>query len=252
MILAASRNTAAKERTAVALRHVPFEDLGLLQPILRQAGWAVAYRDAPRDDLFDPIIERSDLLIVLGGPIGVYEADAYPFLAAELELLKRRLAKGLPTLGICLGSQLIAAALGARVFSGPTKEIGWGRIELTEAGRRSCLRSLGEDGALVLHWHGDTFDLPNGATRLASNTHYDNQAFACGENVLALQFHVEADPDALESWYVGHAVELAAARVSVPLLRRASVAVRAQARTQAHAIFSEWLGKIAAQRPAMA
>jgi GMP synthase (glutamine-hydrolysing) len=134
------------------------------------------------------------LLIVLGGPIGAYETDTYPFLAAEIALLERRLMHDRPTLGICLGSQLMAKALGARVFPGPLKEIGWGRIDLTEAGAGSSLASLGSEDSEVLHWHGDTFDLPAGAVRLACNANYENQAFAFGQAALALQFHAEADP----------------------------------------------------------
>lgn len=231
-------------RSAVAIRHVAFEDLGLLAPILARSGWTVSYVEAPTGDLSSPDIEQADLLIVLGGPIGAYETVSYPFLSREIALLERRLAKGWPTLGICLGSQLIGAALGARVFPGPTKEIGWGRLELTDEGRRSCLRPLDDAGSAVLHWHGDTFDLPDGAIRLASNAHYDNQAFAYGANALALQFHIEADPALLEGWYVGHAAELAAAKVSIGDLRNATASVEAQAHLHADRIFSEWLGDL--------
>ena len=159
--------------------------------------------------------------MVLGGPIGAYETDIYPFLKSEIDLIEYRLSRDLPTLGICLGSQLMAKALGSRVFAGPVKEIGWGGIALTRDGASSCLNPLGEADARVLHWHGDSFDLPAGARRLASNAHYENQAFAYGRNALALQFHLEADPRQLEEWYVGHAVELAAAKVSI--LRRSIV-----------------------------
>jgi GMP synthase (glutamine-hydrolysing) len=137
-----------RPRTAIGLRHFAFEDLGLLAPTLAAAGWECRYRDAPLDDLDDPIVEAAELLIVLGGPIGVYEIDAYPFLVREIALLERRLSRGLPTLGICLGSQLIAKALGARVFPGHTKEIGWGRLALTGAGLNSCLQPLADESAI--------------------------------------------------------------------------------------------------------
>lgn len=234
----------SSQRTAVALRHVAFEDLGLLRPVLAAGGWEVTYRDVPTDDLADPAIDNADLLIVLGGPIGVYETTDYPFLVNEIALLERRLARNLPTLGICLGSQLMAKALGARVFAGPAKEIGWGQVELTDAGRASCLKPLGEAGAQILHWHGDTFDLPEGATRLAFNANYDNQAFGYGDAALALQFHVEADPHALEAWYVGHTAELSAAKVPVVRLREDTAAVAAGAATQARRIFADWLRQI--------
>jgi len=200
------------------------------------------------DDLDDPAIGGADLLIVLGGPIGVYETDAYPFLSKEIALLEKRLAKNLPILGICLGSQLIASALGARVYAGPVKEIGWGKVALTPEGAASCLAPLGEAEGVVLHWHGDTFDLPAGATRLAFNGNYENQAFSYG-NTLALQFHAEADPRRLEEWYVGHTVELAAVGISVSELRARTKALAARAEAQAVRIFTKWLRELETASP---
>lgn len=233
-----------KRRSAIILRHIAFEDLGLLGAILEKAGWIIAFREAAVDDLADPALAAADLLIVLGGPIGVYQIDDYPFLTKEAALLEHRLARGLPTLGICLGAQLMAKALGARVFAGKVKEIGWGQVDLTDDGKSSCLAPLGEPQARVLHWHGDTFDLPQGAVRLASNAHYENQAFACGKHGLALQFHLEADPVWLEEWYVGHTVELAAAQVSIAQLRAETAKVAAFARQQAERVFTRWLSEI--------
>jgi GMP synthase (glutamine-hydrolysing) len=235
---------SSPRRSAIALRHVLFEDLGLLASILNAAGWTVAYREAATDDLSDPEIAEADLLIVLGGPIGAYETDIYPFLKQENALLEVRMAKNRPTLGICLGAQLMARALGARVFAGPVKEIGWGHLNLTEAGLASCLRPLADDNSAVLHWHGDTFDLPPGAIRLAGNANYENQAFAFGQHALALQFHAEADPRRLEAWYVGHAVELSVARQSIPALRSATAALADRVQEQAERIFGAWLKQL--------
>jgi GMP synthase (glutamine-hydrolysing) len=231
-------------RSAVALRHVAFEDLGLLAPIMEREGWNVSFCEAAVDDLSHRSIRNADLVIVLGGPIGVYETGDYPFLTSELTLLEHRLSRDLPTLGICLGSQLMAKALGSRVFKGPVKEIGWGTINLTEEGRSSCLKALQGDDAVVLHWHGDTFDLPQGATRLASNVNYENQAFAYGSNALALQFHLEADPRQLEEWYVGHTVELAAAGISIADLRAAAERHRVCLAARADPVFTDWLRQI--------
>ncbi|MFT4119925.1 glutamine amidotransferase [Bradyrhizobium sp.] len=232
-----------RRRSAVALRHVAFEDLGLLAPIMEREGWNVSFCEAPVDDLSHSSIGDADLLIVLGGPIGVYETDSYPFITREIVLLERRLAQGLPTLGICLGAQLMAKALGARVYAGGVKEIGWGSVTLSEAGNNSSLKPLA-DGSPVLHWHGDTFDLPDNAVRLASNENYANQAFAFGNKALALQFHLEADPRQLEEWYVGHAVELAASRISVRDLRaRTTDAAKIVAR-QADRVFTNWLDRL--------
>jgi len=205
--------------SAVAIRHVAFEDLGSIAAVLERCGWTISYRDAAVDDLAAAELSAADLLVVLGGPIGAYEDELYPFLADELRLIEQRLAAGRPVLGICLGSQLMARALGARVYPGTGKEIGWAPLALTPAGRASCLAALG-DGTPVLHWHGDTFDLPKGAGLLASTPRYQNQAFAWQRHGLALQCHIEVEASALERWYVGHACEIAAtAGLAVPALR---------------------------------
>jgi len=208
-------------RIAIAIRHVPFEDLGTFEGVLAERGYAIAYREAGVDDLaaIDPL--GPDLLVVLGGPIGAYEEAEYPFVLDEVRLLERRLAADRPTLGICLGAQMMVRALGAKVYPGGRKEIGWAPLKLTEAGRQSSLRFLAAEETAVLHWHGDTFDLPEGATRLASSDVYENQAFAWGRNGLALQFHVEVTACGLERWFIGHACEIAGmASVSVTQLRR--------------------------------
>jgi GMP synthase (glutamine-hydrolysing) len=206
-------------RSAIAIRHVAFEDLGSLAAVLERRGFALTYRDATVDDLAAADIVDCDLLVVLGGPIGAYEEEPYAFLRDELRAIETRLRAGKPVLGICLGSQLMALALGARVYPGTGKEIGWSKLALTEAGRRSCLAPLG-DGTPVLHWHGDTFDLPKGTTHLASTERYRHQAFAWERHGLALQFHIEVTAPGLERWYIGHACEIAATPgLSVPVLR---------------------------------
>jgi GMP synthase (glutamine-hydrolysing) len=231
-------------RSAVAVRHVAFEDLGLLAPVMEREGWDVSFCEAAVDDLRHDSIKNAKLLIVLGGPIGAYETDAYPFLKSELALIEHRLSRDLPTLGICLGSQLMARVLGSRVYAGPIKEIGWGKVDLTGDGASSCLSPLQEADAAVLHWHGDSFDLPKGAQRLAFNSHYENQAFAYGRNALALQFHLEADPRQLEEWYVGHAVELASAKISVQELRAGTAEVSKTVARAADRVFTNWLGQL--------
>jgi len=230
-------------RSAIALRHVAFEDMGLLAPIMEREGWNISFCEAAVDDLTHRSIRNADLVVVLGGPIGVYETESYPFITQEIALIEHRLRRQLPTLGVCLGAQLMAKALGSRVYSGNVKEIGWGPIRLTEAGTSSCLKCLGDD-AQVLHWHGDTFDLPDAASRLTSNMNYENQAFAFGDNALALQFHLEAEPRQLEEWYVGHAAELAAANVSVTELRAATSNCATALAPRADRVFTEWLDQI--------
>jgi GMP synthase (glutamine-hydrolysing) len=225
--------------TIIAIRHVAFEDLGSFVSVLRARGFDIRYVEAATEDLSALPVAAPDPLFILGGPIGAYEEALYPFLGAELAFIAQRLAAKLPTFGICLGAQLMAQALGARVYPTKAKELGWAPIALTDAGQKSALRALG-DGP-VLHWHGDTFDLPQGATRLASTALCENQAFAYGPTALALQFHIEAEARGLERWYVGHTMELAAAKISVPELRRTSRAFAPEAAARGNACLSAWL-----------
>ncbi|HEY1943870.1 MAG TPA: glutamine amidotransferase [Roseiarcus sp.] len=204
-------------KRALALRHVAFEDVGVWSPVLAERGYELQYAEVGPRPLPLDAIEACDLLIALGAPIGVYETDAYPFLLEEIDAIRRRLGARRPTLGVCLGAQLMAAALGARVAPGPRKEIGYTPVELTPEGLRSPLAALA--GASVLHWHGDNFDLPAGAERLASTALCPNQAFRLGDFAVGLQFHVEADPASLENWLIGHACELAAIKIDPRALR---------------------------------
>lgn len=223
---------------ACVVRHVPFEGLGTFAPVLASAGFDLSLMDAGVDDVFEPIL-RSDLVVVLGGPISVCQQDDYPFLTDELRALGRRLREGRPTLGICLGAQLMAAALGARVYRGDAPEIAVAGIDLTEAGKTSCLAPLADQP--VLHWHGETFDLPEGAVRLASTAAYENQAFALGRNILGLQFHPEVDAHRFEQWLVGHSAELAAAHIDVVKLRASMKQAGAALHVAGVSMLGHWL-----------
>ena len=230
-------------RPALALTHVPFEDLGSLTEELSAQDYAVQVLDACTADLRSLDALAPDLLIVLGGPIGVYETDAYPFLQWELQLLRQRLAQKAPTLGICLGAQLMAAALGAPVYPGREgKEIGWAAL-LPGADASACpaMAELLIPDLPVLHWHGDTFDLPQGAAHLAATAQYPNQAWSIGTTVLGLQFHPEVLTADLERWYVGHASELSAARVDVARLRNDGRTFGPALHTAACRFWRRWL-----------
>ena len=222
----------------LAIRHVPFEDLGSFAKGAEEAGFRLQYRDAGVDELD----VESDVLVIMGGPIGAYEEDRYPFLTAELKLIERRLRAGTPVLGVCLGAQLMARALGARVFPGHGKEIGWGPVALTAAGRNSELAVL--EDTPVLHWHGDTFDLPDGATLLASTGKYANQAFCWGPRALALQFHPEVEAERIEQWLIGHACELSSAGVDLEELRRGTIRWGSELAVRGRRLFREWLGRV--------
>jgi len=206
---------------ALVLSHLPFEDLGSLEPELVRRGFAIEIVHAPTARLPAPELQNSELLVVLGGPISVYDAEDYPFLTGEIDALRERLTARKPTLGICLGAQLIASALGANVYpSDHGSEIGWFPL-LSPAGPPPpvWLAPLLAGNLAVFHWHGDTFDLPQGAQLLARTSLCENQAFAVGEFALALQFHPEVTELGLERWYVGHACELHQRRIRVPQLR---------------------------------
>lgn len=196
-------------------QHVPFEGLACIEDWARQHGHALSATLFYEPDAALPALEDIDWLIVMGGPMGAYEENEYPWLRREKTFIRQAVDAGKTVLGICLGAQLIAAALGGAVYPGPQQEIGWWPISKTAHGRRHPLFADMPDEFIVFHWHGDTFDLPPGAVRLAGSAACANQAFAIGERVLGLQFHfevtsaavrqmVKGDPDALlaDSSYV--------------------------------------------------
>lgn len=234
-------------KTAIALRHIHFEDLGTLDVVLAEQGYELRYLDATLDALDTPQVQQADLLIVLGGPVGAYDEQIYPFLKNELALVRQRLQTGKPLLGICLGAQLIARALGARVYPLGVKEIGFAPLTLTPAGQDSVLAAL--EDTPVLHWHGDQFDIPEGGVHLASTPVGANQAFSIGRTVLGLQFHVETDVRKLEQWLVGHACELGQAGIDPCKLRADATRIGDRLTQAARAVFTRWLGNLDLKTP---
>jgi GMP synthase (glutamine-hydrolysing) len=229
-------------KEVVAIRHVAFEHLGIFAPLLSGRGFRIRYLDAGISDLTGADALGPDLLVVLGAPIGAYEEAQYPFLVQELRLLERRLAADRPTLGICLGAQLMARVLGSRVYAGRAKEIGWAPVDLTPPGQRSCLAELSSCDFQVLHWHGDTFDLPQAAMVLASTEITQNQAFSVGNKILGLQFHLEVDPAEIERWLIGHAHEIRACEgVSAGAIRSETARLGARVATGGAACLESWL-----------
>ncbi len=228
-------------KNAIAIRHVAFEDAGTLEPVLNERDIDLHYLEAGVDDL-NPA-KNADLLVVLGGPIGVYEVERYPFLKHELSVIQATVKKGVPVIGICLGCQALAAVLAARVYPNRAKELGWDQMALTKEGKASPLGAI--DGVPVLNWHGDTFDLPLGATRLASTEITPNQAFTYGPKVLALQFHVELPERDLERWLIGHTLELATSKIDLGKMRADTARFAPAANEASRRVFNDWLDALA-------
>lgn len=176
-------------------QHVPFEGLGSIEQWLQAREIRITCtRFYEKVILPDP--EEIDVLIVMGGPMSVHDELEYPWLAKEKQFIGQWLEEGKPILGICLGAQLMASALGAGVYQNRVTEIGWFPVENDSFGDSSIFEF--PPSVTVFHWHGETFDLPLGATRLASSEGCDNQAFQVGRTAIGLQFHLETTPLSLE------------------------------------------------------
>lgn len=227
--------------TAVVLQHVAFEDLGLFTPRLQARGYELHALQAGVDSP-EPLVD-ADLAIVLGGPLGARPDAEFPWMAAELETITRRVQTRRPTLGICLGAQLMAAALGAPVEPMGVKEIGYAPLTLTPAGRDSPLALLAD--APVLHWHGDHFTVPPGAELLASTPVCAEQGFSVGPNLLGLQFHPEADPARIERWLIAYDDELNAAGIAPHELREQARAAGAATARLTPLFLDAWLDQLA-------
>jgi GMP synthase (glutamine-hydrolysing) len=177
------------------LQHVAPEGPGRIAAALGARGFA---SEVTRIDLGEAVpksLDGASALVVMGGPMGVYEADRYPHLREEQRLIERALRDGIPTLGVCLGSQLLAATLGARVYPGPQKEIGWFPVALKKDAIADPLFASAPGSFWALHWHGDVFDLPADAVSLARSDLTEHQAFRFEKNAYGLLFHLEADVD---------------------------------------------------------
>jgi GMP synthase (glutamine-hydrolysing) len=229
-------------KTALIIRHVPHEGVAAYREPIEAAGYQVDRIDV-RDPGFSGLdLCAPDLVIMMGGPMGVYETAAHPWIACQLRRLARRLEADRPTLGVCFGAQMIAAAMGARVYPGGTREIGFHPVAVHD--RDSPLRHV--VGVPVLHWHGDTFDLPPGVTLLASSHVYPHQAFARGRTVLALQFHAEMGEDPrFEAWIEQGPDDLVTAGLTPCALRAAHAAHGPRAASAGRAMIAQWLNGLA-------
>ncbi len=190
------------------LQHTSCETLGTIENVLRESQIAFNYIETHKGQSVPTEIGDASGLIVMGGPMGVYEVDQYPFLRAEMRLIESALMAGKPVLGVCLGSQLLAAVLGAEVTKGQKKELGWYEVSLSEDAAKDPLFAGVISKFSPFHWHGDIFSLPNGGVRLASSQQTANQAFRYGKSAYGIIFHLEVTEAQIRQMLVDFADEL--------------------------------------------
>lgn len=181
-------------------QHVPHEILGTLNPLLKRAGFRIRYVNFGRHPDADPSLDGYDGLVVLGGPMSAYDDHRFPFLVTEMKLIEDAMKRNLPVLGICLGAQLIAKTLGARVYPNHVTEIGWYNVCVSEHSPKDPLFTEFRETETIFQWHRDTFDIPHTAVHLASSATCGNQAFRYTASVYAFQFHLEVDEPMVLRW----------------------------------------------------
>lgn len=187
-------------RKVVVFQHVAHKILGTLNPCLKQNGLRIRYVNFDRNPDESPDIYKYNCLIVLGGHMGVYESDRYTHIKTECRLIEEALKKDIPILGICLGSQLLAHVLGAKVQKHSVKEVGWCDVEFLETCKNDPLFSHFDTHEKLFQLHGDTFEIPAGAVHLAKSNTCSSQAFRYGDKAYGLQFHLEVDSAMIERW----------------------------------------------------
>lgn len=193
---------------AHCLQHVAFEGLGSMKQWLQEAGYEISYTRFFESAVL-PKLEEIDFLIALGGPMSVNDEVQFPWLSQEKTFIRGAVRAQKPVLGICLGAQLIASSMGARVYPNRHKEIGWFSVKASATADKSPFRVFRFPPEVeVFHWHGETFDLPAGSVRLAASAGCRNQAFQLGPSVIGLQFHLETTPESLQALITNCRAEL--------------------------------------------
>jgi len=184
----------------LVFQHVPFEPLGTLDPLLKEAGFRIRYVNFGREPEARPVLDRYAALIVLGGPMNADQIDRHPNLVTEVEIIREAVARNMSVLGICLGAQLLAKALGGSVARNEVPEIGWHKVQLTDAGAHEPILAAFARSQEVFQWHEDGISLPPDAVCLAGSAVSPVQAFRYGEHAFGFQFHLEASRTLIERW----------------------------------------------------
>jgi GMP synthase (glutamine-hydrolysing) len=235
-----------QQKTAVVLQHTALDGLGSFRSVLEQRGYRLQIIEPFADNMSELDAGAADLVIVMGGAISVNDEARYPFITEELRFIERRLKSGKPMLGACLGGQMIAKASGARVYRNAQLEAGYLPITLTNEGQQSPLSELltADNDGVTMHWHSDAFDLPAGSTRLAHSAITPNQAFALGDSVLGLQFHMEACPRTVGGWIVAYGNEMSRSKMSPDELRNQIARFGPSSSDAGARVLERWLGQL--------
>ena len=234
------------EKIFLVLQNVECEGLGSLADILTSHGYDYKIVQLAQGEEAPKIMDNYAGLIILGGPMNVYQTDQFPFLLDADRLIKKAINEDKPLLGICLGSQLIAKALNAKVFSGEKKEIGWLPISLSEQGKTDPIFNQLPSKLTVFQWHGDTFNLPQDAIHLANSNMFQNQAFRLGRACYALQFHLEVTGEMVNTWLDEYQIELDSLKgvVNPHQIQQQTNTEAERLNCYSHTVFSNFLTKI--------
>ncbi len=234
--------TAANAPHALVLQHADHITLGNFEPVLREHGYDITIVDATTQDIsvLDPA--EADVVIVLGGEMGVYETEKHPHLLDEMQFIRARIDARKPLFGVCLGAQLMAGSLGARNYKGDKPDLGYQDIQLTQAGLASPLRHVA--GVGMLNWHGDHFTLPEEATLLGTSAAYPNEAFAIGDFALGVQFHPEVTASMHEEWTRNSSDQFDKEGIDEDEWRELGRKNNPAMQVASRAMFSEWLDAV--------
>lgn len=224
------------------LQHAPAETLGTITDALEDRKVTARYVRIFQRDAVPQRMDGRSGLVVMGGPLGVYEQERYPFLKEEVRLIKEALSEGKPVLGICLGSQLLASALEGLVSRGHRKEIGWHPVRLTEDGKEDMLFHGVERSFTAYHWHGDVFELPRGAVALASSDRTQHQAFRFGANAYGLLFHLEVTENMVREMIRTFSDDLREEKIDMNRLMKETQECLRDLQKISAAVFGQWAG----------